>query len=128
MSTNVEVREGDRVRVVLEGEATLREGRQAFALGEYHGNIIYQNEEHVVSVEVLERKVVRPKVGDYVSGQDQYNDPDMPVGTILAGYQSKLPYLVRVPNAWVSLRDGMSYSIPNGNLFDSRTVLFVPEA
>lgn len=82
-----DVRVGDTVRVVLEGEVKGADGATFTVgqLGEY-SNVVRPTSEHVKSVEVVKRR--QPKVGDTVRANalDVFT---LPVGTVLS-YKSQL--------------------------------------
>lgn len=111
----VNVKQGDRVRVVLEGVAKdPRFSGTGFLLGANSENLIVPNWDHVVSVEVLAKQF---KVGDTVEGDDYAK---LPVGTQLTSFNV---VMVKVgPNTWADERGHYTDS----QLTDPREIVFLP--
>lgn len=98
----VDVKAGDRVRVVLEGVAVRGEGPdESFMVGSYEPNIIFPGADHVVSVDVLapdepaNKSVVLDRGGDAWQRDDEhasYQDtegnwfiPQAPISVLYGG-------------------------------------------
>lgn len=118
----VKVNDGDRVRIILEGEAWNAEtwlGSKSVSIGRNGdgSNTIKLNAEHVVSVEVLAKQF---KVGDMVGGDDYAK---LPVGT-LVGSGRTVELFKASPNCWVD----KNASYADDNLRAGRTIAYLPDA
>lgn len=117
----VDVKNGDRVRVVLEGVASDSEyNNHGFNIGTGNANFINPQQAHVVSVEVLAKQF---KVGDTVSGDDYAK---LPVGTIVKFNRSDTT-VCRIKIAatqWANILDRRDID----HLSGSRTIVYLPDA
>lgn len=116
-----EVKVGDRVRVVLEGEVTQVDTRRGdFGVGSPGvDNYFHQDAKHFVSVEVLSRPL---KVGDIVVGNAAYES--LPPGAIVDGHPGapdRTPFM-RTAKGYVDFKGKVVY----GPFSDGRKLLFLP--
>lgn len=120
-----DVRTGDIVRVVLEGEALAAghaEGHFEIGLLGRQRNSIFSNASHVKSVEVIKRKL--PAVGDVVTA-DEIVNLGFPVGTILGDKRNQAT-LIRHAKGWIWLQNSDIERYDDWKISASRTVVFIP--
>ena len=97
-----EVKDGDDVRVVLEGPA--KRGHDGFFVGKNRENFIFTGASNVVSIEVLP-----PKVGDKLTNKGQLDA--LPAGSVVKHALHPTGVHVKQPNGkWLnSITGGASF-------------------
>lgn len=116
----IEVKNGDIVRVVLEGPVScVRAGH--FDVGESGVNVIRRDAEHVKSIEVIRRNF---KVGDTV----QYGDLlTLPVGAVIQSAMTR-SYVLTVKSDGLAEATGFDGSERLAMLVDPYQILWLPDA
>lgn len=115
----VNVKQGDRVRVVLEGEVRAVAG-PGYWVGKFpEDNCINPNADHVISVEVLAKQF---KVGDTVEGDDY---ADLPVGTVVKHDGHRNVRVKVLGGTWIDPTSPTDYRL-NTCFENARKIVFLP--